>query len=358
MQLQERGKLSVSDPVCKFVDNCPEAWKPVTIHHLLTHTSGIPSYTNMPDFRLPKFKRQPLSPLEISLLTKDKPLEFQPGEKMAYDNTGYVLLGYVIEKVSGEKYADYLKKHIFGPLDMNESGYDDTRTILPNRAAGYSRGPDGLRNADFLDMSLPHAAGSLYSTVRDLYQWDRTLYTEKVLSKKSLAAMFTPAKNDYGYGYMLAPQAGHKFVGHGGGIDGFTTMISRFPDDDAAVIVLSNVETANAGGVARGLVSILFEEKYEIPAERKEIAIDSAILDRYAGVYKGGPLTITFTIDGGKLFTQVTGQPKFPVFPYATDKFFLKVVDATLEFSPAGPGKSTQVILNQGGARIELKRAE
>ena len=359
MQLQEQGKLNVSDPLCKFIDDCPEAWKPVTVHHLLTHTSGIPSYTSMPDFQQPKFKRVPLKPLDIAFLTKDKPLEFQPGEKWNYDNTGYVLLGYIVEKVSGEKYADYLRKHIFAPLDMNDSGYDDTRTLLPNRAAGYSRGPDGLRNADFLDMSLPHAAGSLYSTARDLYRWDRALYTEKVLSKKSLAVMFTPVKNDYGYGYMLAPQAGsHKHIGHGGGIDGFSTMISRFPDDDATVIVLSNVESANAGNIARGLVSMLFGLNYEIPVERKEIAVDPAILDRYVGVYKGGPLTITFTVDGGKLFTQVTGQPKFQVFPYAPDKFFLKVVDATVEFSPAGPGKATEMTLNQGSAHIVCKRAE
>ena len=185
----------------------PEAWKPITIHHLLTHTSGIPSYTNLPDFRLPKFRRVPLSPIEIAFLTKDKPLEFAPGEKMSYNNTGYVLLGHIVEKASGEKYADYLKKHIFGPLDMNESGYDDTQTILPNRAAGYTRVPEGYRNADFLDMSLPHAAGSLYSTLGDLYRWDRSLYTEKMLTKKSLETMFTPVKNDYGYGDTLAPVA-------------------------------------------------------------------------------------------------------------------------------------------------------
>lgn len=356
MQLQERGTLAVGDPVCKFVDNCPDAWKPVTVHHLLTHTSGIPSYTNMPEFRLPKMMRVPLSPLEIVLLSKDKPLEFQPGEKMSYNNTGYVLLGHIVEKASGEKYADYLQKHIFGPLDMNDSGYDDTRAILRNRAAGYSRTADGYRNADFLDMSLPHAAGSLYSTVRDLYRWDRALYGEKAASRKSLETMMTPVKNNYGYGFVIAPAFEHKQITHGGGINGFSTVMSRFPDDDAVVIVLSNFENANAGRIGRDLSAILFGEKYELPQERKEIALDARVLDRYAGRYEAGKLTFTVSREENRLFVQASGQGRLQVYPYAEDKFFLKVVDATIEFAPPG-GKATELILNQAG-RIVAKRVE
>jgi D-alanyl-D-alanine carboxypeptidase len=265
MQLQEQGKLSVSDPACKYIDNCPDTWKPVTIQHLLTHTSGIPSYTSMPTFPTPKFMRIPMTPLEVLMLTRDRPLEFQPGEKWVYDNSGYIFLGCIIEKVSGQKYADYLKEHIFDPLDMKDSGYDDTRAILTGRAAGYDRGPKVYRNADYLDMSLPYAAGSLYSTVDDLYRWDRALYTEKVVSKKSYQAMITPVKNNYGYGLMVAPVAGRKHVGHGGGINGFSTCIDRFPDDDAVVIVLSNVLQANACRIGGGLASMVFGEKVDLP---------------------------------------------------------------------------------------------
>jgi CubicO group peptidase (beta-lactamase class C family) len=209
--------------------------------------------------------RVPMKPLDIVMLSRDKPLEFQPGEKWKYDNTGYVFLGYIIEKVSGESYADYVKRRIFGPLDMADTGYDNTRSILKNRAEGYSRGgPTGYLNADYLDMTLPHAAGSLYSTIQDMYRWDRALYTNKVLTKGSLNVMFTPVKNDYGYGLVLAPMFKHKQIGHGGGINGFATMFERFPDDDATVIVLSNVEGGSA--VARGLTAILFGETYNMPA--------------------------------------------------------------------------------------------
>ncbi len=267
MQLEEQGKLSINDAACKYIDTCPDAWKAVTIQHLLTHTSGIPSYTNMPGFATPKVMRIPLSPLEIVMLSKDKPLDFPPGEKWSYDNTGYVLLGYILEKVSGRNYADYVKEHIFDKLDMTSSGYDDTRAILAGRAAGYDRTPKGYRNADYLDMSLPYSAGSLYSTVDDLFRWDRALYTDKIVSRKSYATMTTSVKNDYGFGLQLAPMFKRKQMGHGGGINGFSTCVNRFPDDDAVVIVLSNVVSTNACSIGLGLSAILFGEKFDMPRE-------------------------------------------------------------------------------------------
>lgn len=265
LQLQEQGKLSVTDLACKYVDNCPGTWETITIHQLLTHTSGIPSYTSLLTFATPRFMRIPLTPREVLMLTRDKPLDFPPGEKMAYDNSGYVFLGCIIEKVSGQKYADYLQEHIFDPVKMKDSGYDDTRQILMNRAAGYEKIAGGYRNADYLDMSLPYAAGSLYSTTADLYRWDRALYTEKVIGKKSHDAMIAPAKSNYAYGVMVAPLAAHKQVGHGGGINGFSTCINRFPDDDAVVIVLSNVVQGNACNIGKGLASLLFGEKMDWP---------------------------------------------------------------------------------------------
>lgn len=268
LQLEEQGKLSVNDLACKYLDDCPGPWKAITIHHLLTHTSGIPSYTS-PEFMLkPQTVRAPLAPVEIVMLSKDKPLEFEPGSQWKYDNTGYIFLGAIIEKTSGEKYAEFLKKHIFDPLDMKDSGYDDTKTILKNRASGYQAGPGGMVNSDFIDMSLPYAAGSLYSTVRDLYRWDRALYKDTILSKASREKMFTAYKNNYGYGLAVAPMVKHQQIGHGGGIFGFVTYIARFPDDDAGVIVLSNFAGSNAGNIARDLASTLFGEKVELPGPK------------------------------------------------------------------------------------------
>ena len=357
LQLQEQGKLKVTDLACKYVDDCPDKWKAVTIHQLLSHTSGIPSYTEIPGFFSPKTARIPLSPVEIVMLTKDKPMEFQPGEGWKYDNSGYVFLGAIIEKASGEKYADYLQKHIFAPLDMNDSGYDVTSKILPNRASGYEpSGPAGFKNADYLDMSLPHAAGSLYSTARDLYRWDRALYTDKVLSKESREKMFTAVSRNYAYGWTVAPLFNHKQIGHGGGINGFSTQISRFPDDDAVVIVLSNNMAGNPGALARDLAATLFGEKVTLPGEEKIVPVDSKVLDRHVGTYDVGPMKITVTNETGHLMIQPTNQPKFEALPLSDTQFTVRQVGATLNFVVGPDGRATELKLTQGGQTLSGKR--
>src|ERR1051326_157713 len=348
LQLEEQGKLSVNDNACKYFDGCPESWKPITIHQLLSHTSGIPSYTSDPQFPKPKFMRIPLTPAEILLLTKDKPLDFPPGEKWLYDNSGYIFLGIIIEKVSGEKYADYLKKHVFGPLDMQDSGYDDSAVILKNRAAGYRSVADGFRNADYLDMSLPYAAGSLESTVRDLYRRDRAPYGDKVLSKASPEKAWTTVKNNYGYGWGIAQSHNHKQIAHGGGINGFSTFFGRYPDDDATVIVLSNNERANSGAIANGLTGILFGDKVDLPWDRKAISLDSKVLDRYAGIYQENRATITVTNENGHLMIEPKGQRKIEALPSSETEFFLKEGDATLKFTVGPDGKATEMRLGQG----------
>lgn len=358
LQLEQQGKLSVSDTACKYFAECPDGWKAITIHQLLSHTSGIPSYTDNPDFMKPQFMRIPLTPSEILLLSKDKPLEFQPGEKWKYDNSGYIFLGVIIEKVSGEKYADYLKKHIFGPLDMADSGYDVSTLVLKNRAEGYRSISDGFHNADYLDMSLPYAAGSLYSTVRDLYRWDRALYTDQVVSKASRDKMWTPVKNDYGYGWGISQAHNRKQVAHGGGINGFSTFIGRYPDDDAVVIVLSNNERSNAGAIANALAGVLFGEQVDLPWDRKQVTVDSKILDRYAGTYQPESGKLTITNENGHLMIQPEGQQKLEALPASETEFFVKEVDAKLVFVVGADGQASEMRLLQGGGTVVAKRVK
>ncbi|MGH7945479.1 MAG: serine hydrolase domain-containing protein, partial [Opitutaceae bacterium] len=281
LQLQEKGKLSVQDPVCKYVPNCPAAWAPVTIHHLLTHTSGIPNFTSFPDY----LKTMMIaSPPEKSLERfRDKPLEFTPGEKFNYSNSGYVLLGFILEKAAGQSYDDYLRANIFAPLRMNESGYDWSNTVLPGRASGYARrGQSDYANAEYIHMTIPHAAGALYSSVEDFVKWDQALYSDKVLSEASRQAMFTPFKSDYAYGWAVRAVAGHKMVSHAGGINGFNTSFMRFPDDKLCVVVFSNVEGTRVGTVAQDLAAIALALPYELPKERVAITVEPKILDEYA----------------------------------------------------------------------------
>ena len=264
LQLQERGLLDVNDPLTKYIPDYPDGEK-ITLHHLVTHTSGIPNLTNFPEHRqtimLP-------SPVEKTILRfKDKPLEFAPGEKFKYCNSGFLLLGLVIEKVTGKTYEEVLEENIFLPLGMKNSGYDHHCSIIKNRASGYNIRTGERVNAPYLDMSIPHAAGALYTTVEDLYLWDRALYTEKILKNTSLDKMFTPFKGNYGYAWRIETLFGRKRIHHGGGIFGFQMHIARYVDDDTFIVFMCNQRPTNTRKISAGLAAIVFDEAYELPTQ-------------------------------------------------------------------------------------------
>jgi D-alanyl-D-alanine carboxypeptidase len=260
LQLAEAGKLSVDDPVSKYYLESPPAWSGITIRHLLTHTSGIPSFTATPHF-FDQQARLDRTPKEIIELTQDKPLEFAPGSKYAYDNTGYIILGYIIEKASGETYANYIQHHIFDPLAMKSSGYDVSETLIPKRAAGYSRGKDQFTNARFISMTEPYAAGSLYTTVDDMLTWDQALYAAKVLTPASLQAMFTDYGHGYGFGWVIDNQFGRRHIVHAGAVNGFITRVDRYPENKLTIVVFSNEDTASPAVVriADGFAAIYLD---------------------------------------------------------------------------------------------------
>src|SRR6185295_18817174 len=196
--LEERGKLKIDDPIKKHLTDAPAAWDKITIYNLLTHTSGIPNFTSLPDYKT----LQPFdSPVAKTIATfRDKPLDFQPGEKMSYSNSGYLVLGHLIETVTGGSYEKFVTDNIFTPLSMKDSGYDSNTAIIARRAAGYVPSTGGAVNAGFIHMSIPHAAGALYSTTEDLLRWEQALFGGKVVSPASLAKMTTPFKSDYALG--------------------------------------------------------------------------------------------------------------------------------------------------------------
>jgi CubicO group peptidase (beta-lactamase class C family) len=321
LKLQEQGKLSVEDMVCKYVENCPAAWQAITIHHLLTHTSGIPNMTSFPEFGKVKFFHT--TPVETIAMFRDKPLEFTPGEKFNYSNSGYLLLGYIVERASGKAYADFLRENIFQPLGMKNTDVDVNRAILKNRAAGYTLGPEGIINAEYIDMTIPFSAGALYSTAEDLYLWDRALYTEQPLSKKSLEMMNTPFKAGYGYGVSVGEQYGLKAIVHGGGIEGFSTFLARFTTDDGTVVVLSNIDRANTEGIARRLAGMLFADKVKSPSV---ITLSPQVLQEYTGRYQMADNTPTedISLEGDHLKLRVSGEGEFVLLPTAKDEFVME----------------------------------
>lgn len=352
MLLQERGKLNVNDPACKYLTDCPAAWQPITVRNLLTHTAGVPNYTSFPDF----VKVAVLPTTNAAMITqlRDKPLEFAPGEKFAYSNSGYFLLGAIIERASGKSYADFLQENIFTPLGMKQTGYDVSARIIKNRAAGYARRGGEIVNASYMDMTIPYAAGALASTTGDLLLWDQALYTEKLVSRKTLDEIFTPFKSGYGYGWNIGKQFEHREISHGGGIYGFATVISRFPDDKVTVIVLSNVEGAPVGIIGHDLAAIVFGAAYEIPKERREIAVDQKVLEKYVGQYElaAPKIVIGFALENGKLFGQVGGQGKFALSAESETVFFSKDVNLQITFTRDAQGQTTGLTFKQGGAVI------
>ena len=350
--LEERGKLKIEDPVKKYMPDAPAAWDKVTIFHLLTHTSGIPSFTSFPDYSATE--ATPTTPEKLVARFRDKPLEFQPGEQMKYDNSGFALLGYLIEKISGQSYKDFLQENIFKPLSMNDSGYDSNSAILLHRASGYSPGPDGPQHAGYIDMTIPFSAGALYSTTEDLLRWEQGLFGGKVLSDASLKKMTTPFKNDYAFGLVVRAVNGHKVIEHGGGIEGFNTQMSYFPDDKLTVIVLGNLNGGAPGAIASSLASVAHGEKVILPSERKEVAVPSEILKQYVATYDMGPgFSIVVTLEGSQLMTQATGQRKIPIYPESETKFFLKAVDAQIEFSKNEKGEVASMTLYQNGQTLK-----
>jgi CubicO group peptidase (beta-lactamase class C family) len=261
--LQDQGELKVQDRVCLYVPECPVTWQEITIHHLLIHTSGIPDWTDFPEYTT--IRATPTVPLQTIGLFKDKPLVFSTGETWSYSNSGYDVLGYIIEQASGQSYETFLRQNIFEPLQMTNTGYEHDQGGL---AKGYTGRHREWVQADYIDMSGPYAASGLYSTVEDLYLWDQALYTERLVSQELLNLMFTPhvrmpdSQYDYGYGWALGDRDGHFTAGHAGWIEGFTTKIRRYleREDRATIIVLSNRDTTDVETIVDQIAQVLFPE--------------------------------------------------------------------------------------------------
>ena len=257
LTLQAGGKLDVQQSVCAYLSDCPAAWQPITLHHLLSHTSGIPDLTRFADFEATK--GQPSTPAQTIARFADRPLDFAPGARWDYSNSNYIVLGAVIEQVTGQSYADYVQVAIFDPLGMASSGYDHNLATL---AVGYR--PDGTR-ADFIDMSIPFAAGALYSTVDDLYTLDRALVAGALLPTALQAALFTqyapiPDRTrtlGYGYGWIIEQQPQGTVIWHNGSIEGFSAGLARYVTPDLVIVVLSNEEQRNPQTVIDGIAAIL-----------------------------------------------------------------------------------------------------
>ena len=347
LQLEEQKKLSLQDSLTKYISDYPNGNK-ITIEQLLTHTAGVYNYTDDAAF-MKSESMHPISRDSLIARFKYKPLDFTPGEKFSYSNSGYELLGYIIEKVTGESYFQVVRQRIFKPLHMDHSGFDFTDLHSPDKALGYT--PQSTTPAPIVDSSFSFAAGAMYTTVGDLYKWDRGLLSGKILSQASQQKAYTPHLAHYGYGWMISLSDGKKVVEHGGGITGFVSYIKRIPEDETCIIILDNQpNSANTIKMAQDIADILSGKDVKPPKTRVAVTLDTALLRQYVGEYQVGPNAIfKISLEDGHLYgQQATGRGKMELFAEKKDLFFMKVVDGEIEFVRDADGKIEKLILHTG----------
>ena len=282
LQLAADKKLDLQAPISTYLPDYPkENGDKITTHHLLTHTAGIPNYTSFPGF-FNELSRDPYTTDEFVKQFDEMDLEFTPGEKFSYSNSGYFLLGVIAEKLSGMSYEELLHEKIFKPLNMNDTGYDNHEDILKNRATGYEKDGNSFINANYLDMSIPYAAGSMYSTVEDLYLWDQALYTSKLAPQEYMDLYFQPhiasGEGHYAYGWGTGTgkignsEESIEIIEHGGGINGFNTTISRAPSDKSLIVLLNNTGGAPLYRISQAIRGIMYDKPYDLP--KKSVAYE------------------------------------------------------------------------------------
>jgi CubicO group peptidase (beta-lactamase class C family) len=368
LKLQEQGKLSVQDKLSKYFPDFPRGDE-VTLHHLLTHTSGIRSYTDKPGF-MDKVTT-PVTPDNLLQSFQNDAYDFAPGKKWRYNNSGYFLLGRIVEKVSGQSYGDFLRKTFFGPLGMANTGVHHAGVALEHEALGYQFTGAAFTNALNWDMSWAGGAGALYSTVEDLFRWNEGLFGGKVLKETTLKAAWTPVKtednkdddsgNGYGYGWFCARTRGAQEISHGGGLNGFSSFIMRLPRENFTVAILANA-LPGAPGVEPSRLAHLVTEIYlgdkldprPVHAVNPDVSPDK--FDALVGRYDYGMAVMTVTKEGSHLYAQLAGQPRHEIFPKSATEFFWKAVDAQVTFVKDDQDKVIKAVHLQSGQTIHARR--
>jgi CubicO group peptidase (beta-lactamase class C family) len=375
MILKERGKLNLDDKIIKYIPELSN-YNGITVRNLLNHTGGLPDYMELMDSIFDKTKIATNKDI-ISIFSKQQPkILFEPNTKYEYSNTGYALLASIIEKASGQSYAIFLQQNIFNPLQMTKS-FVYTRRYTPKKIENYAFGyvySDSLKKY-FLPDELDETKmviwldgivgdGCVNSTVIDLLKWDRALYTNKLLTEAGIKEVFELAtlndksKTNYGFGWAIDDNADFgKIVNHSGGWPGYLTFIERHITHDKTIIILQNHD--NVSFPVKSIRSILYNKPLPVQKIRKEIIITTDQLQKFVGTYEvGKDFEIKISLDKDQLFIQMTGQNAFPIFAESEMLFFLKVLDAQIQFEKNEKGEISNLFLLQNGNKIEAKRTK
>jgi CubicO group peptidase (beta-lactamase class C family) len=366
LKLQEEGKLSVYDKLNKFFPGFPKGDK-ITIQNLLTHTSGLHNYTDIIGEEDSAIVCYPVSRERVLEVFENKGLLFKPGKKFEYSNSGYYLLGMIIEKVTGKQYETVVREMIFDPLLMNQSGFDYKKADEINKAQGYIiLNSDSVRTNRTVDSTVYYSAGSMYSSVTDLYKWIRAIADHKLLNDGSRQQAFTPFKNKYGFGFFLDSLYGNSYVRHSGGLLGFTAEFIYYPKEDVTIILLNNV--GNYGNslfpVAAGITSIVFGLPYTNWKQPAALNIEEATLRTYAGTYIfNADHKLVVSYENGHLFVRATNPrdmlPKVQLYAESENMFYMKEAQLRFEFVRDEKNDPIKIITyNTNGKDAEWIRAK
>ncbi|HTB25795.1 MAG TPA: serine hydrolase domain-containing protein [Puia sp.] len=352
LQLVEQGKISLHDSLQKFIPDFPSKGYTITLENLLTHTSGIRDYMQI-DYPNSNMERLDYRPKQLIDSFKNYALEFEPGTKFSYSNSGYYLLGYIIEKVSSKRYQDYMQDNILKPLGLIHTYFDSAGIIIPERVNGYQKDDTVYKNEDYWSPTIEYAAGGLISNVDDLFKWQKGLYSYQILKKESLLKAFTSYQlkdgtpTGYGYGWFLKTSNGVKSISHAGGIPGFVTNEIYFPAEDVFIAILCNCGSAPIDELSVNISGIALGKSLQ-----NDVKVDSKMLDKYVGVYKltiDTSRTITMVKKNNQLFAKVSESELFPIVFQSDTKFqFKNILDANCEFVSEN-GKVTKINVSQNG---------
>ncbi|WP_128545859.1 serine hydrolase [Larkinella soli] len=365
LQLQEEKKLTMQDKLSRFFPDFPNGDR-ITLDQLFFHTSGLYDFKNLLYSTDPAERDALTRPVAREWLVsrfRDKPLASQPGTEVHYTNSGYYLLGMIIEKVTGKPFETVVRERFLRPLNLTRTGFDFIHTRQPGKSVGYSFEKDSaFVPVAVVDSTVGYAAGGMYSSTGDLYRWSRVVQNRQRLRPESWEAALSPPNGGmWGYGWGVNKMPGDKkLIFQNGNLPGFGTYFIQIPQDDVTIILLGNTDDVSdltsTEPIARDLLSIVYGFPYQLPKNRKVISVSETVLRQYVGNYRLSPdKTIAITLESGRLFLQVTGQDRFELFPESETDFFLKVVDAQLTFHRDAGGNVSRMVVHQGGDH-EAKR--
>lgn len=340
LKLAEENRISLKDQLSKFYPSFPKG-DSITIEHLLTHTSGIYSYNN--DFSMPVNSEKAM----LDFLQR-KPLEFSPGSDWNYCNTGYFLLGFIIQKVTGMPYEKVVKKYIFAPLNMKQSGFNYSALTHPYKTTGYTMlYNDTNHTAPVYDQHELFSAGGIYSTTNDLYKFHEAMQANKIISKAATIKAYSPFKMNYGYGWFIDSISGKRIVSHSGGASGFCSYLVRIVEDNTVIILLCNSENSDVNAVKKKILNVLFDQPYKIP---QRINVSKDQIAKFVGAYQLTPeMTIYISSENGRLNARPSMQKSTLLLPEKENSFYVDAINGTIDFRKAETGVFDTLVLTQKG---------